>query len=129
MKFSLSSEEAAQFAFVPVGDLVDLAVELDHVPDADINRLELLSELIPRLYERAQMHGLPFSKYDEEDLAELPRQHREALAEAMGWEGDVKSILKAGAKVYKKIRKNSQVALLLPSLLRPLARHAAERGS
>lgn len=129
MKFTLSSDEAALVAFVPVGDLVDLAVELDHVPDAEIERNELLGELIPRLFELAQRDGLPFSKYDADDLAELPSDHRAALADAMGWSADVKSMLKRGAKVYKTYRdkKNSQVALLLPSLLKPLARHASER--
>ncbi|MCP4804854.1 MAG: hypothetical protein GY913_02630 [Proteobacteria bacterium] len=129
MKFSLSSEEAAQVAFVPVGDLVDLAVELDHIPAAEIERSELLPELIPRLYELAQREGLPFSKYDAEDLDELPSDHRAALASAMGWGSGVSAILKQGAKVYKtyRDRKNSQVALLLPCLLKPLARYAAER--
>ena len=130
MKFILSPAEAAQVAFVPVGDLVDLAVELDHIPAAEVERDELLSELIPRLFELAQRQGLPFSKYDAEDLSELPSEHRSALADAMGWGSDVKSMLKQGAKVYKtyRDRKNSQVALLLPSLLKPLARHAAERN-
>ncbi|HJN75371.1 MAG TPA: hypothetical protein QGF58_15690 [Myxococcota bacterium] len=131
MKFRLSTTEAAQVEFVPVGDLVDLAVELDHIPDQDIDRLELLAELIPRLYELAQRDGLPFSKYDAEDLAELPTEHRAALAEAMGWDSDVSAILRGGGKVYRryaKNKKNSQIALLLPCLLRPLARHAAERG-
>ena len=131
MKFTLSTEEAAQVAYVPVDDLVDLAVELDHIPDQDIDRMELLSDLIPRLYELAQREGLPFSKYDAEDLAELPHDHREALADALGCSADVASILRRGARVYKrytKNKKNSQVALLLPCLLKPLARHAAERG-
>lgn len=132
MKFTLSAEEAEQVAFVPVDDLVDLAVELDHIPDSDIDRNELLGDLIPRLYELAQREGLPFSKYDQEDLAELPSEHRAALADAMGWGPEVSAILKGGARVYKKYtknNKNSQIALLLPCLLKPLARHAAERGA
>ena len=48
----------------------------------------------------------------------------------MGWPKDTEGIVKAGERVYKRYRKDrggSQVALLLPTLLRPLARHAFSR--
>ena len=72
---------------------------------------------------------LGIDEYDAEDLDELPQEHRSALAETIGWSGDTKSMVKAGEKVYRMYRKNrggSQVALLLPSLLKPLARAAFE---
>lgn len=129
MSFALTDAEHEAVRFVPVGDLVALAVELDYMPPELVKRRELLGELIPRLLELAQREGLPLSKYDAEDLDELPQEHRSALAAAMGWSTDSKSMVKAGEKVYRMYRKNrggSQVALLLPSLLKPLARAAFE---
>ena len=129
MAFALTDTEHDAVRFVPVGDLVALAVELDYMPPETINRRELLGELMPRLLELARREGLPFSKYDEDDLAELSQEHREALAHVMGWPSDSRSMVKAGQKVYKvyrKDRRDSQVALLLPSLLKPLARAAFE---
>lgn len=130
MPFALTDAEAEAVRFVLVGDLVELAVELDFMPPEEVDRRQMLDELIPRLFELAQREGLPFSKYDAEDLAELPHEHRQALAEAMGWATDTSSIVKAGEKVYRRYRRDrrgSQVALLLPTLLKPLARHAFGR--
>lgn len=126
MPFALTTSEAEQLGYVPVDDLVDLATELDMAPPAEIDRIGLLTECIPRLLDRGRDKGLPFSKYDEDDLVELPQEHRQALADALGWSSDVRSMLKAGAKVYKSTSARSQVALLLPSLLKPLARYAFE---
>ena len=129
MEFQLNDVEAEGLRLIPVGDLVDLAVDLDFIPGAEIDRRELIEKLLPRLLERARSEGLPFSKYDREDLEALNSEHRQALAEAMGWPTDTASILKGGAKVYKlytKQRPGSQVALLLPLLLESLARYAFE---
>ncbi len=126
MVFALTDGESQLLGFVPVDDLVDLATELDMAPPQDIDRLGLLTECIPRLLEHGRRHGLPLSKYDADDLGELPQDHRQALASALGWDSDVPSMIKAGAKVYKRTSSRSQVALLLPSLLKPLARYAFE---
>ncbi len=126
MAFALTDSESQQLSYVPVDDLVDLATELDMAPPADVDRLGLLTDCIPRLLEHGRRDGLPFSKYDADDLQELPQDHRQALASALGWDADVRSMLKAGAKVYKNTPARSQVALLLPSLLKPLARYAFE---
>ena len=126
MAFALTDSESQQLSYVPIDDLVDLAVELDMAPPSDVDRLGLLTDCIPRLLELGRSKGLPFSKYDADDLEELNQDHRQALASAMGWSSDVRSMLKAGAKVYKTYSSRSQVALLLPSLLKPLARYAFE---
>ena len=130
--FTLTDAEFAGFQMLPEADLADLAVELDMVPEAEIDARSLLSELVVRILERASAEGLPFSKYDQEDLEGLPQDHRAALAKAMGWPNDVKSMLKQGGKIYKdyqKNRRNSQVAIMLPLLLGAVARHAYEKDS
>ena len=128
--FTLSDEEFAALALLPESDLADLAVELDQIPAAEIDARSLLADLVTRILERASSEGLPFSKYDKEDLNELPKDHFTALATAMNWPDNVDAFLKKGGKIYKeyqKSRPNSQVAIMLPLLLRPLARHAYEK--
>jgi hypothetical protein len=128
--FTLSDTEFAGFQMLPEADLADLAVELEIVPESDIDARGLLSALVVRILERAKSDGLPFSKYDRDDLEALPEHHRKALADAMGWPTEIKSMLKQGGKVYKeyrKVRRNSQVAVMLPLLLGAVARHAYEK--
>jgi len=130
--FTLTDAEFAGFQMLPEADLADLAVELDMVPEAEIDARSLLAELVVRILERGKSQGLPFSKYDKEDLESLPEPHRLALAKAMGWPSDVKAMLKNGGKIYKdyqKNRRNSQVAIMLPLLIGAVARHAYEKDS
>ncbi len=129
LRFVLTPEEAQGLEYLPDKDLADWAVELDMVPEEEIDRLALVEELVPRLMSLAQREGLPFSKYDHQDLAELPASHREALARAMGWRPDVRAMIRAGERVWRVYRKNrpgSQVPIMLPILLRPLARFASD---
>ena len=129
MRFVLTDQETLGLDFLPDKDLADWAVDLDMMPAEQIDRRELLEELVPRLMKLAQREGLPFSKYDAQDLDELPAEHRKALAAAMGWKTDTRSMIKAGEKVWKVYRKNrpgSQIPLMLPVLLKPLARFAYE---
>ncbi len=129
MRFVLTEEETRGLEYLPDKDLADWAVDLDMVPEEEIDRLGLLEELVPRLLGVARREGLPFSKYDAPDLDDLPGDHRRALARAMGWKGDTRSMVRAGERVWKVYRKNrpgSQIPLMLPVLLRPLARFAFE---
>ncbi len=129
MVFDLSHPELQIVSGISELDLVDLAVELDYVPEAQIDRAQLLANLIPRLVELAEKEGLPFSKYDLEDLVELPPHHRSALALRMGWDATPTAMLKKGQRVYRSYRnsrRNSQVAQLLPTLLPIVARCAHE---
>jgi hypothetical protein len=128
--FTLTDAEFAGFQMLPEADLADLAVELEVVPASEIDARGLLGELVIRILERAKTEGLPFSKWDKEDLESLPQEHLRALASAMNWPSDIESLLKLGGKVYKeyrKTRRNSQVAIMLPLLLGALARHAYEK--
>lgn len=129
--FVLRTHEIPGVEMIPEGDLASLAAELDLIPEEVIDRHALLEQLVPRLLDRARTEGLPFSRYDADDLERLPTIHRTALAAAMGWSGDVTAILKAGDRVYKTYRKarpHSQIPIFLPVLLPALARHAAEVG-
>ena len=48
-----------------------MAIDLDILVPADINRVELVKECIARILSRAEEEGLPFSKYDLDDLKAL----------------------------------------------------------
>lgn len=131
VRFVLTDQERQGFEYLQDKDLADWAVDLDLMPAAEIDRIGLVEQLVPRLLKLAQREGLPFSKYDADDLNELPPEHRRALARAMGWKEDTRSMVKAGEKVWKVYRKNrpgSQIPLMLPVLLKALARFASESG-
>jgi hypothetical protein len=131
MSFELTPSEIKRLELVPNKEFADLAADLSLIPDADIDRKRLIEALIPGLLRLGHHEGLPFSKYDAEDLDNLPTRHREALASAMGWSSSTRAMLKAGGRVYKtysKERMTSQVPIMLPLLLPILARHADEVG-
>ena len=129
MPATLSSEEIQVLANIPEGDLIDLAAELDVAIPEQIDRVALTVTVLERLAALGEQEGLPLSDYDRDDLEALPVDHRRALAGLLGVPADVSGMLKAGKKVYKiyrKTRPRSQVALLLPMMLGPLARFVAE---
>ena len=108
-----------------------MAIDLDILVPADINRVELVKECIARILSRAEEEGLPFSKYDLDDLKALPMQDLQSLGTLLGIKAPIKpqAILKKGLKVYRsytKLRPNNPTALLLPSLLPIIARAARE---
>lgn len=125
---TFTPQESAALENLPHSELVDLAVELDLVVPARIERMSLLGDVVVALAERARTEGLPLSPYDREDLEALPAQDRAALARLIGQTDNVDAILKACQKVtkrYRSERPRSAVALMLPSLIAPLARWAA----
>ena len=129
MGFDLYTADIEKLEFLPETDLADLAIDLDLIPEERIDRTQLMLKILPRLLNLAQKEGLPFSKWDLEDLAALPDAHRAALANVMGWPSDPKSMIKAGLKVfkiYRKTRSRSQIPLTLPLFLPALARFAAQ---
>ena len=131
MSFALTDDEWTLLSGVPVGDLVELAVELDLVAPKEIDRRALLEQCIPLVVERAREEGLPFSKWDRGDLEDLSQAHLTAIGRLQGLNGQVSvdAVLRAGRKVYRqyqKHRRHSAVALLLPSLLTAVARASLE---
>ncbi|MFK7927387.1 MAG: hypothetical protein AB8H79_04315 [Myxococcota bacterium] len=128
----LTAEERAVLDKVPTDDLAEMAVELDLLLDAEHDRESLLMGCLSALMDRAEVEGLPLSKYDAEDLAELPPAHLEALGRHIGMKGrvTVRAVLRQGTKTwrqYKRDRPKSATALLVPLLLGVLARAALHR--
>ncbi len=123
----LTAEELRALAQLPEEDLVSLAVELDIAVPEHIDRAGLLDQCIDALLDVARRGSLPLSSYDREDLDALPEPHRAALARLMGTAPTADAMLSAGQKAYKRYPKagRSQITLLVPTLLKPLARAAA----
>ncbi|MFT7521329.1 MAG: hypothetical protein ACI9MC_003480 [Kiritimatiellia bacterium] len=131
--FEIRDDELALIELVTDEDILALAADLDLLLDAQVQRRSLVERCILALLDRAQDEGLPFSKYDEQDLEDLPTDRLHALGELMGIRGKitVRTVLKSGIRTYRKYQKNrpnSPTAMLLPSLLGPLTRAAAERS-
>lgn len=134
MPFRLLPHEHELVARIPKEDITEMAVDLDLLLDEGFDRHSLLERCIDAILERAAAEGIPLSKYDADDLEELPPEHLQALGAAAGISGKVtvRAMLKAGAKTwrqYQKHRPKSATALLIPTLLGPLARAAHERSS
>ena len=133
MAFSLTEEEQLMIANCPEDDLVSLASELNLIIPERIGRMELAAEAIVAFAKLAKTEGLPFSRYSREDLNELAPHQREALARLCGASSSVDGMIKHGEKVFKKKyrrhRPNSQILMMLPALLIPLARYAYLQGS
>lgn len=131
MPVEVTPGELELLANIPHPDLVAMAIDLDIVVDTTIEPVALYSACVDRILDRASDEGLPFSKYDLDDLQELPPEHLAALATLMGCRSsDAKAVLKLGQKVYKHYQKNrpdNPTALLLPTLLPIVARAAAAR--
>lgn len=132
LNVELLPEERALLQQLPERDLTEMAVDLDVLLDADIDRDRLIVQCIEALLDRAEREGLPLSKYDAEDLQALPPTHLQALGAHIGVRGSVtvRAMLKSGAKTWRQYRKNrpkSPTALLVPLLLGPLARAALAR--
>lgn len=129
MPFVLSEDEFAPLAGLPVDGIVDLAAELDIVAPEAIDRRQLLGECVEALVVHARTHGLPFSKYDADDLAELDAVDLEAIGRLQGLTGrvTVRAVVKRGEKVYKTFssrRIDHPIPLMLPMLLSAVARAA-----
>jgi len=133
MDVTIHNDEWPLLSVIPELDLVEMAVDLDILVPAQVDERALLETCIAALLERARQEGLPFSKYDREDLEALPPPHLQALGELIGLRGrvTVRSVLKRGQKIYRwyqRERPHNASALLLPTLLPVLARIAHEQG-
>lgn len=131
MAFRLTEQELAPCLNLPEDNLVDLAAELDLMVPEKLSRPELLADAVARIAERARSEGLPFSKYDREDLAALPPDQLSALAALCSAPASVDGLIKSGRRVYKmyaRQRPDSSVALTLPMLISAIARYAAQKS-
>lgn len=134
MSFALRDDEWARLNLVPVPDLIELAVEMDLLVPADPDGRQLIDLIIPALVTHGLAHGLPFSAYDLDDLAELNREELDAVARMEGLKpgSTAKQVVRAGERVFRDREKTRSgvdpVGYMLPVLLRPVVRHAVERG-
>lgn len=126
----LTDAEWSQLQDIPNTTLVDLAADLDLVVPSEIDKRTLMDQCVKAIVARGAREGLPFSKYDREDLEALPRDLLEAIAALQQTRPSVSAILAAGARVYKtyeQTRPDNPMALMLPSLLTPVARCARDQ--
>ena len=131
MSFALTEEELRLCLNLPEDTLIDLAAELDLIIPEVLSRADLLASATTQIVDRAAKEGLPFSKYDREDLQALPPEHLTALAKLCRASTTVDGLIRSGQKVYRmyqRQRPDSQVALILPMLLSAVARCAAEKS-
>lgn len=131
-EFTLTEIEFSPVQKLPIESLVDLAAELEIVVGAQIDRRDLTRLCVLALVEHGRREGLPFSKYDADDLDELTQVDRDAIAVLMGLSAGARTtaIIKAGAKVYKRYenkRIDHPIPLMLPMLLSAVARAARTR--
>jgi len=132
MPATLTLDERQLLSQVPTTDLVEMAAELDIFLDAEIDRERLLAQCVETILDRAAVHGIVLSKYDLDDVDELPSGWREALGRAMGLQGTITTLamLKAGDRAWRALQKQrprSSLGMLMPLFLRPVARLAHER--
>ncbi len=130
MSFALTDDEWLPLSRLPESTLVELAIELDILVPEKIDARSLLEQLVPLIVERARTEGIPLSKYDREDLAELSRAELSSLARLQGLDAsaDVSAVLARGERVYRtyqSTRPGSAVAMCLPMLLTAVARAAS----
>ena len=128
----LTPDELAMFQNAPEDELVDLAIDLDVPVPEEIDLGSMLDSMVRNLAALAEREGLPFSRYDREDLEQLGEMERSAISRLNGVDHtgsankQISGLLKTGSKVYKvyrKTRPKSQIPMYLPMLLAPLARH------
>ena len=114
--------------------LVNMAADLSILVAMVIDRRSLCDECVHAIVIRAMNEGLPFSKYDLEDLESLSPEGRAAISRLQGLRPGAKTadILRVGQKVYRlynKIRPDNPVAMMVPALLPAIARYANELQS
>jgi predicted component of type VI protein secretion system len=124
----IQDEDWTLVEHIPELELVNLAAELGIIAPAQIEARALWNRCVQGIVDRGRAEGLPFSKYDAEDLAELSPEHLAAIADIQGTAAAVAAIIRVGAKVYRlyeRQRPNNPIPLHLPSLLIPVARAAS----
>ena len=131
MPSHITDEEWSIIQNITEDTLVDMAADLSLLIPTEIDRRSLCDQCVDGIVKRAMDEGLPFSKYDQEDLEMLSATDRDAIARLQGLRpgASVAKIIKAGAKVYKLYQVNrpdNPVAMMVPALLPAIARRANE---
>ena len=72
------------FQNAPEDDLVDLAIDLDVPVPEEIDLAGMLDSVVRNLADLGKREGLPFSRYDQEDLEQLtgrPDRRKEGIGQ------------------------------------------------
>ena len=117
---------------IPERDLVEMAIDLEIRVPEQIQRMDMITQCILAIVDRAKMEGLPLSQYDKDDLEALNMADLKAIGELLNLAGppSIDKILKKGRKVYKmyqRYRPDNATALLIPTLLPLIARAAGNQ--
>ena len=124
--------EWESLARLPVRDLVELAADLGLVAPAEVDGRALVEQCLPALREWIQSYGLPVSKYDREELQNLPASQLRALGRLCGLEAvSVRRLIRDGTRTVNKLGKMQHyesIVMMLPMLLTAIARYVDERG-
>ncbi len=128
----VTDAEWDSLARLPVRDLVELAADLALVAPAEVEGRALVEQCLPALCEWIRSHGLPVSKYDREELQNLPASQLRALGRLCGLEtASVQRLIRDGMRTVNKLAKTQQyesIVMMLPMLLTAIARYVDERG-
>ena len=132
MSSLFNAAERSMLANMPENEIVELAADLSVSVPASIDREALMETVIVELARHVRVHGLPLSRWDEDDLTALSPDELRGLARLVDVPASVPDLLKAGKRAYKnytRMRANSPIALMIPTLLAPLARYASSLES
>ena len=128
----VTDAEWESLARLPVRELLELAADLDLLAPAVVDERVLIEQCLPVLVAWIKEHGLPVSKYDKEELENLPKRHLHALGRLVGVEKvSVQRLIRDGTRLANKLGKTKQyesVVMMLPMLLTAIARYVDRRG-
>ncbi len=134
MSFQFTEEEWDTLEGIPEDDVVALSAYLSIVKPEVVDRRALLEQCIPRALRHCRQHGLPFTRYDREELEALPPHQFQALEriqKPLLFKG-ARGMIVAGRLAWLRYYKGEELdhhplIYMLPSLLGPLSRLAAEK--
>lgn len=130
--FELTDDEWALLANVPKADVVEFAIELDVLVPADPDNRELFLLTIPKVLDRVRADGLPFSKYDADDVGALSPELLATAAALQGTKATAAAVLRAGDKVRRTRERavpgHDPYLYMLPMVLKPVLRLARAAG-
>ena len=102
------------FQNAPEDDLVDLAIDLDVPVPEEIDLAGMLDSIVRNLADLGKREGLPFSRYDQEDLEQLEQTERSAIAKLNGVDPSadvdtqISGLLKTGARSTRRTERRGQ---------------------
>ena len=128
----VTEAEWESLARLPVRELLEFAADLGLLVPAVVDERVLMEQCLTTLCVWIGEHGLPVSKYDREELENLPKRHLRALGRLIGVEKiSVQRLIRDGTRLVNKLGRTTEyesVVMMLPMLLTIIARYVDERG-